>query len=61
MLQPEKYEAQDRNQEIAVENDAGVAGGEVMGRDHLIDVYAGRAPQEARRGDDGGKPGPSFP
>src|SRR5438105_4452654 len=56
MLQPEKYEAQDRNQEIAVENDAGVAGGKIVRRDHLIDVHAGRTPQKARRGDDGGEP-----
>ena len=44
VLQPEKYEAHDRNQDIAVENDAGIAGGEIVRRDHLIDVTAGRAP-----------------
>src|SRR5262249_23306058 len=48
MLQPEKYEAHDRNQDIAVKNDAGVPRGEIVCRDHLIDVNAGRAP--ARRG-----------
>src|SRR5215471_2567161 len=44
VLQGEKYEADDRNQDIAVKNDAGIAGGEIVRRDHLIDVTAGRAP-----------------
>ena len=56
MLQPEKYEAHDRNQEIAVKNDAGVPRGEIVRRDHLIDVTAGRAPEEAGGPDDGREP-----
>src|SRR5215470_12382256 len=56
MLQPEKYEAHDRNQEIAVKNDAGVSRGEIVRRDHLIDVTAGRAPEEAGRPNDGREP-----
>src|SRR5262245_1200439 len=56
MLQPEKYEAGDRNQDIAVKNDAGIAGGEIVRRDHLIDVTAGRAPEEAGRPNDGREP-----
>ena len=53
MLQPEKYEAHDRNQDIAVKNDAGIAGGEIVRRDHLIDVPRGCAPEEAGGPDDG--------
>src|SRR5262249_1069311 len=56
VLQPEKYEGHDRNQEIAVKNDAGVPGGEIVRRDHLIDVTAGRAPEEAGGPDDGREP-----
>src|SRR5262249_4215062 len=56
MLQPEKYEAHDRNQDIAVKNDAGVPRGEIVCRDHLIDVNAGRAPEEPGRPDDGREP-----
>ena len=55
-MQPEKYEAHDRNQDIAVRNDAGVPRGEIVCRDHLIDVNAGRAPEEAGRPDDGREP-----
>src|SRR5262245_65505554 len=56
MLQPQKYEPHDRNQEIAVKNDAGVPRGEIVRRDHLIDVTAGRAPEEAGGPDDGREP-----
>ena len=49
MLQPEKYEANDRNQEIAVKNDAGVSRGEIVRRDHLIDMTAA-APQRKQAG-----------
>src|SRR5262249_5898677 len=56
VLQPEKYEPHDRNQEIAVKNDAGVPRGEIVRRDHLIDVTAGRAPEEAGGPDDGREP-----
>src|SRR5262249_47689206 len=56
MLQQEKYEPHDRNQEIAVKNDAGVPGGEIVRRDHLIDVTAGRAPEKAGGPDDGREP-----
>src|SRR5262249_38087688 len=56
VLQPEKYEAHDRNQDIAVKNDAGIAGREIVRRDHLIDVNAGRAPEKAGGPDDGREP-----
>ena len=55
-MQPEKYEAHDRNQDIAEKNDAGIAGGEIVRRDHLIDVPPGRAPKEAGGPDDGREP-----
>src|SRR6476646_7518796 len=46
-LQPQKYEPDDRDQDVAVKNDAGVAGSEIARRDHLVDVDAGGAPEEA--------------
>src|SRR5262249_52060579 len=55
-FQPQKYEADDRNQDIAVKNDAGITGGEIVRRDHLIDVTAGRAPEKAGGPDDGREP-----
>src|SRR5262249_56130399 len=38
MLQPEKYEAHDRNQEIAVKNDAGVPSAPILPPHHPIDL-----------------------
>src|SRR5262249_865761 len=56
VLQPEKYEPHDGNQDIAVKNDAGIPRREIVRNDHLIDVNAGRAPQKARGRDDGREP-----
>ena len=39
-------------EDAAPEHDAGVAGGEVVRGDHLVDVAAGRAPAEAGKGGD---------
>src|SRR3954451_1434911 len=55
-LQPQKYEPDDRGQDVAVKNDARVAGSEIARRDHLIDVDAGGAPQEAGRAEDSREP-----
>src|SRR3954454_10835114 len=46
-LQPQKYEPDDRGQDVAVKNDACVAGSEIARRDHLVDVDAGGAPEKA--------------
>jgi uncharacterized protein involved in copper resistance len=51
VLQPEKHEADERDQDVGVEDDPGVAGREVPGHDHLIDVAARSAPEEHRRAD----------
>src|SRR3954465_7650742 len=55
-LQPQKYEPDDRGQDVAVKNDAGVAGSEIARRDHLVDVDAGGAPEEAGRAEDSREP-----
>src|SRR3954454_21708058 len=55
-LQPQKYEPDDRGQDVAVKNDAGVAGSEIARRDHLVDVAGGGAPKETGRAEDSREP-----
>src|SRR6476661_8167356 len=55
-LQPQKYEPDDRDQDVTVKNDPGVAGSEIARRDHLVDVDAGGAPQEAGWAEDSREP-----
>jgi hypothetical protein len=51
-LQPQKYEAHDRNQDIAVKDDPGIAGSKIVLGDHLVNVHSSRAPQKAGWPDD---------
>jgi hypothetical protein len=51
-LQPQQGKANQRKQDVTPEDDAGVAGREIVGRDHLVDVAACRAQHEDTGADD---------
>ena len=44
VLEPQEGETDDWQDDVASENDAGIAGREIMRGDHLIDMTAGSTP-----------------
>jgi hypothetical protein len=55
VLEPQEREADDRNENVGPEDDAGIPRREIMLDDHMVDVNAGSAPQEGRGPEDGGE------
>src|SRR5271170_4103037 len=51
-LQPQQGKADQREQDVAPEDYAGIAWREIVGRDHLVDVAARRAQHEDAGADD---------
>jgi hypothetical protein len=46
MLGPQQDEAEERDEDIGLENRAGIAGREIPGGDHVVYVDSGRAERE---------------
>jgi hypothetical protein len=55
VLQPKQRKTDERDQHVGIEDDPGVSGREIAGREHLVEMTARRPEQEQRRADHGGE------